>query len=88
MLKPYNRAELHFEFIREIGGDGRNSRTFVSQDHQLNAEIVIKQIDKTKLPSAVNFFDESMEMAACVREADIRQIKFLVRFCRVNRLYD
>jgi serine/threonine protein kinase len=64
MLKPYNRAELHFEFIREIGGDGRNSRTFVSQDHQLNAEIVIKQIDKTKLPSAVNFFDESKALYA------------------------
>ena|SRR3977135_4204714 len=64
MLKPYNKAELHFDFIKEIGGDGRNSKTFVSLDHQLNAEIVIKQIDKAKLASAVNFFDESKALYA------------------------
>jgi eukaryotic-like serine/threonine-protein kinase len=64
MFKPYNKAELHFDFINEIGGDGRNSKTFVSLDHQLNAEIVIKQIDKAKLTSADNFFDESKALYA------------------------
>ena len=42
MLKPYNKAELTFDILREIGQDGRNSRVFVVHDHQLNAEIVAK----------------------------------------------
>lgn len=64
MLKPLNRAEVQFDFLKEIGADGRNSRTFLANDHQLDAQIVIKQIEKSKLASASNFFDESKALYA------------------------
>ena len=64
MFKPYNKAEVTFDLVREIGTDGQNSRTFVAADHQLNAEIVIKQIAKASLTSPVNFFDESKALYA------------------------
>lgn len=64
MLKPYNRGEVEFYFIDEIGANGHNSRTYVSHDHQLDAEIVIKEIDKTTLDSPDNFFDESKALYA------------------------
>lgn len=62
MLKPYNRAELTFEFGPEIGFDGRNSRTYVATDHQLNATIVLKQIAKTKLGDPALFFAEAQAL--------------------------
>lgn len=46
MIKPYNKAEVLFEIINEIGAAGQNSKTFVVRDHQLDAEIVAKQIAK------------------------------------------
>jgi serine/threonine protein kinase len=64
VFKPYNKAEVTFDLVREIGTDGQNSRTFVATDHQLNAEIVIKQIAKASLASPVNFFDESKALYA------------------------
>jgi serine/threonine protein kinase len=64
MFKPYNKAEVTFDLVREIGTDGQNSRTFVAADHQLNAEIVIKQIAKATLASPTNFFDESKALYA------------------------
>lgn len=64
MLKPYNKAEVIFDFIREIGAVGQNSRTYLSHDHQLDAEIVTKQIDKLDLDSPDNFFDESKALYA------------------------
>jgi serine/threonine protein kinase len=64
MFKPYNKAEITFDLITEIGQAGRNSRTFVSMDHQLDAEIVVKQIPKAKIASTANFFDESKALYA------------------------
>lgn len=64
MLKPYQKAELAFDIIREIGHDGQNSRTFVAHDHQLNAEIVTKQIRKDRLNSPDEFFSESQALYA------------------------
>ncbi|MEY9780317.1 serine/threonine-protein kinase [Sinorhizobium fredii] len=64
MLKPYKKAELAFDIIKEIGQDGRNSQTFVTRDHQLNAEIVTKQIQKKSLSSTDEFFAESQALYA------------------------
>ena len=64
MLKPYQKAELTFDIVREIGQDGRNSRTFVAHDHQLNAEIVTKQICKSSLTCPAEFFAESQALYA------------------------
>lgn len=62
MLKPYQKAELAFDIVREIGQDGQNSRTYVTRDHQLDAEIVTKQILKAKLNSPAEFFAESQAL--------------------------
>jgi eukaryotic-like serine/threonine-protein kinase len=59
MLKPYRKAELSFEEIKEIGSDGQNSRTFLANDLQLGAEIVVKQIDKAKLAVPEAYFAEA-----------------------------
>ena len=59
MLKPYNKAEVTFDIIKEIGQDGRNSQAYICKDHQLDAIIVIKKMEKSKFSSLVNFFDES-----------------------------
>lgn len=64
MLRPFNRAEITFDLLREIGQDGRNSRTFVALDRQLNAEIVIKEVQKVHLASAPSFFEESRALYA------------------------
>jgi len=48
-----------FDFIREIGQDGRNSRAYVAHDHQLNAEIVMKEIPKAHFFGPAEFFAES-----------------------------
>jgi serine/threonine protein kinase len=59
MLKPYRRAELQFEEIREIGSDGRNSTTWIVRDIQLGADIVMKTIAKSTLQSVNEYFDEA-----------------------------
>ncbi len=64
MLKPYHRAELTFDIIREIGQNGRNSQTFITHDHQLDAEIVTKRIRKDRLNSPTEFFAESQALYA------------------------
>lgn len=64
MLKPYNKAAITFDLLTEIGADGRNSRTFVAHDHQLNAEIVTKQMMKSKLGAPERFFAESQALYA------------------------
>jgi eukaryotic-like serine/threonine-protein kinase len=68
MLKPYNKAELTFERVRDIGADGRNSETFLSRDHQLNAEIVTKRIAKASLASPAEFFAESQALYASAHQ--------------------
>ncbi len=64
MLKPYQKAELAFDIIKEIGQDGKNSRTYVTRDHQLDAEIVTKKIAKAQLNSSTEFFTESQALYA------------------------
>ena len=59
MFNPYDIAQVHFTKIKEIGQEGKNSRTFIATDHQLGADIVVKEIAKAKLISAASFFNES-----------------------------
>ena len=59
MLKPYSRAEVSFDLRREIGQEGSNSQAFIAHDEQLDAEIVIKKIQKSAIDSVDSFFDES-----------------------------
>lgn len=64
MLKAYHSAEVQFDIIKEIGQAGKNSNTFVVHDHQLNAEIVSKRIEKSRLNSPAEFFEESRSLYA------------------------
>lgn len=64
MLRPYNKAEIVFDLIKEIGPDGQNSKTYVAHDHQLDAEVVVKEVAKARLDSSDNFFDESKALYA------------------------
>lgn len=52
-------AELNFETIREIGQEGRNSKVYLAHDKQLDGEIVVKKIEKSRLPNANEFYRES-----------------------------
>ena len=62
MLKPYTRADLNFETIREIGAEGKNSTTFLVRDVQLDAEVVMKRINKEDLDSAEVYFAEAQAL--------------------------
>lgn len=65
MLKPFKKtAELTFDLVKEIGQNGKNSKTYVSRDHQLDAEIVTKQIAKNTLYSPKEYFEESQALYA------------------------
>lgn len=68
MLKPYKRAELAFEELREIGADGRNSTTWVVNDVQLGAEIVMKTIAKAQLRDVSEYFDEAKSLYATAHQ--------------------
>ncbi|SAL06220.1 histidine kinase, dimerization/phosphoacceptor [Caballeronia calidae] len=59
MLKPYNRAELVFDLIAEIGAEGKNSTVYRAHDHQLNAELVVKKIAKKSVGDVNAFFSEA-----------------------------
>ncbi|WP_377840105.1 serine/threonine-protein kinase [Bosea sp. UC22_33] len=68
MLRPYKRAELNFAEIREIGADGRNSKTHLVRDAQLGAEIVMKTIAKADLIDPAEFFDEAKHLYATAHQ--------------------
>ncbi len=74
MLRPHRRAELNFQFIREIGQDGQNSRTYVAHDAQLNAEIVVKEITKARLDVG-RFFGEAQALYASAH-ANVVQVHY------------
>jgi serine/threonine protein kinase len=59
MLRPYNRAELTFEFLDRIGKEGRNSIVYRAFDQQLQTQLAIKQISKQKLGDSAEYFRES-----------------------------
>ena len=52
-------AELNFETLKEIGQEGRNSKVFLAHDKQLDGEIVVKVVPKSKLKNASEFYSEA-----------------------------
>ncbi|AJE99139.1 serine/threonine-protein kinase [Pandoraea apista] len=59
LIAPYNKAEVSFQLIEEIGGEGANSKTYIAHDSQLDARIVVKKVGKASLTSVDEYFDES-----------------------------
>jgi eukaryotic-like serine/threonine-protein kinase len=56
-------ANLKFEFLQEIGQEGKNSRVFISKDKQLDCEIVVKEIPKTSFEDDSLFFSEAQKLS-------------------------
>jgi len=59
MPNPYSRAQVHFKLGEEIGEEGKNSQVYIAHDPQLDAELVIKQIEKKNIADANQYFEES-----------------------------
>jgi serine/threonine protein kinase len=58
----HTSAELNFTLLKEIGHEGRNSKVFLAHDHQLDADIVIKQIERASFTRESEFFDEAKRL--------------------------
>lgn len=68
MLEPYKRGQVSFREIREIGADGRNSRTHIVHDAQLDTEIVMKAILKASLTDPSEYFNEAKHLYASAHQ--------------------
>lgn len=55
----YQKALVSFSKIREIGEEGRNSQVFLAHDEYLDADIVIKEVDKIEGNTLDDFFEEA-----------------------------
>lgn len=59
MYGIYSRAEVEFEYKKEIGQDGKNSRAYLAHDKYLDAELVIKEMAQSSFENRDAFFAES-----------------------------
>lgn len=58
MFKPHTKADLEFASIRDIGGEGKNGTTHLCHDAQMDAEIVVKRMEKAGLDTG-QYFEEA-----------------------------
>ncbi len=56
---PYQKAQVSFKKIEEIGQEGQNSKVYRVHDEYLDAEMVIKEVEKTPGFSADEYFSEA-----------------------------
>jgi serine/threonine protein kinase len=69
-------AGLRFTPQRQIGGpQGRNSTVWVAQDHQLNAEIAVKQVERAKCATPAEYFEEAKRLYL-VRHSNVVDVKY------------
>lgn len=68
-------TQLTFEFIREIGGEGLNSKAFLARDIQLDSQIVVKSILKSDFELKEDYFNES-KMLYSSRHPNIMVINY------------
>jgi serine/threonine protein kinase len=66
---------VKFEERRDISGEGRNSRVFVALDHQLDAEIVVKEIPKSEFLNPNDYFTEARILYAS-KHPNIMEIQY------------
>lgn len=59
MYGIYSRAQVEFEYIEEIGQDGKNSKAYIAHDKYLDTELVIKEMPQEKFENSDAFFAES-----------------------------
>lgn len=56
---PYQKAQVSFKKIEEIGQEGQNSKVYRVHDEYLDAEMVIKEVEKKDGFSAEEYFSEA-----------------------------
>ena len=56
---PYQKAQVSFKKIEEIGQEGQNSKVYRVHDEYLDAEMVIKEVEKKENFSASDYFREA-----------------------------
>ena len=59
-------TELNFETIKEIGQEGKNSQVFLAHDKQLDGEIVVKKILKSKIINPTDYYEEAKKLYASI----------------------
>lgn len=57
-------TELNIETLQEIGQEGKNSKVFLAHDKQLDGEIVIKKIEKSKIVNSTEYYEEAKKLYA------------------------
>lgn len=58
-MYPYQKAQVSFKKIEEIGQEGQNSKVYRVHDEYLDAEMVIKEVEKNDNFSAADYFSEA-----------------------------
>ncbi len=58
-MLPYQTAQVSFKKIEEIGYEGQNSKVYRVHDEYLDAEMVIKEVEKKDGFSASDYFSEA-----------------------------
>ncbi len=56
---PYQKAQVSFKKLEEIGQDGQNSKVHRVHDEYLDAEMVIKEVEKANNFSTDTYFSEA-----------------------------
>ncbi|HVJ49829.1 serine/threonine-protein kinase [Desulfitobacterium sp.] len=68
-------TEIAFDLLKEIGNEGLNSRTYIAQDIQLDANIVIKEVNKLSISPDTTYFAEARLLYAS-RHPNVMEIKY------------
>jgi serine/threonine protein kinase len=58
----YQKAQISFRKLEEIGHEGKNSKVYRAHDENLDAEIVIKEIQKEEGFSSESYFEEAQAL--------------------------
>ncbi|MEX2375586.1 MAG: serine/threonine-protein kinase [Dehalococcoidia bacterium] len=74
----FERAEIDFTCNEEIGAEGRNSRVFKAIDHQLDAQIVVKRIERSDFETEDEYFAEA-KLLYDARHPHVVPVKFACR---------
>lgn len=75
MYGIYSRAQVEFEYTKEIGQDGKNSKAYIAHDKYLDAELVIKEMARDKFEDSDAFFAESRSLYKAAH-AHVVQIQY------------
>lgn len=59
---PYQKAQVSFKKIEEIGHEGQNSKVYRVHDEYLDAEMVIKEVEKKGEFNAAEYFSEAQTL--------------------------